>query len=348
MAKSVKLSDIAAKTGVSIVTVSKALSGQKGVSGSMRAKIQQIADEMGYKQPSAYRREKEEAARVRGYNLGVLIADHYLGKYESFYSHMYQQFSTEAGSKGCYCMLELVNRSDERSASVPMMIAKHSVDGIVVIGKLSDKYMDIILSSAIPIVGMDFYAKDDELDTIISDSYFGAYRMTNYLIDRGHRDIAYVGTIGATASITDRYMGYFKAMQENGFTPGPDRVIEDRSPVEMVIDEENYLLLPEKMPTAFVCNSDQTAGALINKLEAEGYRVPEDISVVGYDNFLPPGICDVRITSYEVDMKEMSKRAMDMICRKISGESYRRGANIVGGHIVEKASVRALAASQMK
>ena len=57
MAKSVKLSDIAAKTGVSIVTVSKALSGQKGVSESMRAKIQQIADEMGYKQPSEYRRE---------------------------------------------------------------------------------------------------------------------------------------------------------------------------------------------------------------------------------------------------------------------------------------------------
>ncbi len=348
MAKAVKLSDIAARTGVSIVTVSKALSGQKGVSEAMRAKIQQVADEMGYKQPSTYRREKEEAARARGYNLGVLIADHYLGKYESFYSHMYQQFSAEAGSMGCYCMLELVNREGERSAVTPVMITERRVDGIVVIGKLADKYMDMIAASGIPIVGMDFYTPDDGLDAIISDSYFGGYRMTKYLIDRGHRDIAYVGTIGATTSITDRYMGYLKAMQEHGLEVRADRVIEDRSKIDMVLDEENYLKLPDEMPTAFVCNSDQTAGAIINKLEAEGYRVPENFSVVGYDNFLPPGICDVRITSYEVDMKEMSGRAMEMICHKIAGESYRRGANIVGGRIVEKASVRALAASQMK
>ena len=65
MAKTVKLADIAERVGVSIVTVSKALSGQKGVSETMRARIQAIADEMGYKQPGAYRREMEEARKMR-------------------------------------------------------------------------------------------------------------------------------------------------------------------------------------------------------------------------------------------------------------------------------------------
>lgn len=339
MAKSVKLADIAERVGVSIVTVSKALSGQKGVSETMRARIQAIADEMGYKQPGAYRREMEEARKIRGYNLGVLIADYYLGKYESFYSQMYQQFATRAGSKGCFCLLELVSMEQEAELRIPMMLTENRVDGIVVIGRLSEDYLEKISASGIPMVGVDFYTQDDKLDSVISDSYFGGYRMTNYLFDKGHTQIAYVGTIGATTSITDRYMGYLKSLKEHGVEPRADWVIDDRSPVERILDEKN-IRLPEQMPTAFMCNSDQTAGMLINNLERAGYKVPRDISVAAYDNFLPPGICDVRITSYDVDMKEMAKRAVSMITHKIAGENYKQGTYIVGGHIVEKESVR--------
>ncbi|MCR5595608.1 MAG: LacI family DNA-binding transcriptional regulator [Lachnospiraceae bacterium] len=340
MAKTVKLADIAERVGVSIVTVSKALSGQKGVSETMRVRIQAIADEMGYKQPSAYRREQEEARKIRGYNLGVLIADYYLGKYESFYSQMYQQFATRAGSKGCFCLLELVSREQENEVRVPMMIADRRVDGIVVIGKLSTAYLKMLNESGIPLVGLDFYTSDDSMDSVISDSYFGGYRMTNYLIEKGHTKIAYVGTIGATTSITDRYMGYRKALNESGLDFRKDWVIDDRLKNNEGADTQGYINLPDEMPTAFMCNSDQTAGFLIDKLEKNGYQVPQDISVAAYDNFLPPGICDVRITTYEVDMKEMAKRAVSMITHKIAGESYKTGTYIVGGHIVEKDSVR--------
>ena len=342
MAKTVKLADIADRVGVSIVTVSKALSGQKGVSETMRARIQAIADEMGYKQPSAYRKEAEDARKSRGYNLGVLIADYYLGKYESFYSQMYQQFATRAGSKGCFCLLELISREQENEVRTPMMIADQRVDGIVVIGKVSDDYLEMLCDSGIPMVGMDFYTDDPGIDSIISDSYFGGYRMTNYLIGKGHTQIAYVGTIGATTSINDRYMGYLKALNEHGIEPRNDWIVEDRDLNEKVLDPGNFLKLPTDMPTAFMCNSDQTAGLLINKLEDAGYKVPDDISVAAYDNFLPPGICDVRITTYEVDMKEMAKRAVSMITHKIAGESYKQGTYIVGGHIVEKGSVSAI------
>ncbi|MCR4595254.1 MAG: LacI family DNA-binding transcriptional regulator [Lachnospiraceae bacterium] len=339
MAKTVKLADIAERVGVSIVTVSKALSGQKGVSETMRARIQAIADEMGYKQPGAYRREMEEARKMRGYNLGVLIADYYLGKYESFYSQMYQQFATRAGSKGCFCLLELVSMEQEAELRIPMMLTENRVDGIVVIGRLSEDYLEKISDSGIPMVGVDFYTQDDKLDSIISDSYFGGYRMTNHLFEKGHTQIAYVGTIGATTSITDRYMGYLKSLNEHGIEPRADWVIDDRSAVDRILDEKN-IRLPDQMPTAFMCNSDQTAGMLINILERAGYKVPRDISVAAYDNFLPPGICDVRITSYDVDMKEMAKRAVSMITHKIAGENYKQGTYIVGGHIVEKESVR--------
>lgn len=340
MGKAVKLADIAARVNVSTVTVSKALSGQKGVSEEMRARIQAIADELGYKQPSAYRREFEESKKNRGYNLGVLVADYYLGKYESFYSQMYQQFATRAGTKGCFCLLELVSAAQEKSVDVPMMIAEDRVDGVVVIGRLSNAYLEMISRSGIPMVGLDFYTGDPALDSVISDSYFGAYRMTNYLFEKGHTDIAYVGTVGSTTSITDRFMGYAKSLSEHGQDVKREWVIDDRDKETKILDAEKYLVFPKQMPTAFVCNSDQTAGCLISKLEEAGYKVPNDISVVAYDNFLPPGICDVRITTYEADMKEMAKRAVSMITHKIAGESYRQGTYIVGGRIVEKESVK--------
>lgn len=93
------------------------------------------------------------------------------------------------------------------------------------------------------------------------------------------------------------------------------------------------------MPTAFVCNCDLAASYLIRKLEGRGYRVPEDFSVVGFDNFLYPGLCDIGITTYEVDISEMARRAIHKIVRKISNENYTAGVFIVDGHVVIKDSV---------
>lgn len=95
MAKSVKLGDIAAIVGVSTVTVSKALSDQKGVSEELRAQIKQLADEMGYQSPSEIRKKTAK----KKYNIGVLIQEIYLGKYPSFYWQLYQVLNKKGGGK---------------------------------------------------------------------------------------------------------------------------------------------------------------------------------------------------------------------------------------------------------
>ena len=101
----------------------------------------------------------------------------------------------------------------------------------------------------------------------------------------------------------------------------------------------NMLRLPKNMPTAFVCNCDLTAGLLVRKLTENGYRVPEDISVVGFDNYLYPGLSDIQITTYEVDMEEMAEKSVRKLICKISNENYKQGIPIVEGHIVLKESV---------
>ena len=95
MAKAVKLADIAERVGVSTVTVSKALSGQKGVSEEDREKIRSIAEELGYQQPSAAKKSQNQ----KSYNIGILISERFLDKYESFYWQMYQAVATRATAK---------------------------------------------------------------------------------------------------------------------------------------------------------------------------------------------------------------------------------------------------------
>lgn len=336
MAKTVKLADIAEKVGVSTVTVSKALSGQKGVSEEMREKIKQLADELGYRSPSENKRQTTE----KQYNIGVIIQEVYLDKYDSFYLMMYQELNKRAVARGCFTLLESMSRESVLNNVMPLLVQEKKVDGLIVVGDMTQTYMEHLEAEAgIPVVCMDFYNDTINLDTVISNSFYGTYALTNYLFQMGHKKIAYVGTVGTTNSITDRYLGYAKSLLEHHIEVRKDYVIDDRDTKTGRMDLDKYYQLPEDMPSAFVCNCDLAASYLIRKLRANGYRVPEDISVVGFDNYLFPGLCDIGITTYEVNIGEMARRVVHKIVRKIANENYTAGVFIVDGHMVIKDSV---------
>lgn len=336
MAKAVKLSDIAERVGVSTVTVSKALSGQKGVSEEVREKIRSIAEDLGYQQPSAVRKSQNH----KNFNIGILISERFLVKYESFYWQMYQAVATRATAEECFTMLEVIGKAEEESSRMPKLVQERKVDGIIVIGKMMDAYLQHLNTEAgIPVIYLDYYNGREASDSVISNSYYGTYELTYYLYRMGHRKIAYVGTLLAMESITDRYFGYQKALLELGLEQKKGWVLDDRHIETGEIDTVNMLQIPKDMPTAFVCNCDLTASFLIKKLKDNGYRVPEDISVVGFDNYLYPGLSDIQITTYEVDLKEMAKKAVYNMISKISNENYKPGIHIVEGHMVLKESV---------
>ena len=339
MGKKVKLSDIASRFGVSNVTVSKALSGQKGVSEEMRAKIIQVADELGYKQPSAIRKEMNSTS----FNIAVLIHDRYFDKYDSFYLQVYQLLTTEAMKLGCFVMLEIIDVEMEQNYVMPKVLSEEKADGIIVLGRMAEYYLDFLNEhSNRPVVYMDFCNQRQNVDAVISDSFYGSYYLTNYLFEMGHEKIAFVGTVLETSSITDRYLGYVKSMMEHGKDIPKEYLIPDRPKNDKNMYTPSQLVLPHKMPTAFVCNCDLSASILIKRLRYEGYRVPEDISVVGYDNYLYPGLCDINLTTYEVDTIEMANKAIDLLRKKINKESYKSGINVVEGKLILGESVKDL------
>ncbi len=343
MSKSVRLADIAAKLNVSTVTVSKALSGQKGVSENMREKIKGLAKEMGYQPPAKVKLPKDG----KGYNIGVVISERYLDQQETFYWKMYQEVATGAVAEECFTMLEILNQQSEQEKAMPKLLIEDKVDGLIIIGLLKEDYLAMIQESIkVPLVCLDFYDRRHECDAVITDNYYGMYQLTNHLFEMGHTKIGYVGTLLYTGSITDRYFGYCKALLEHGQKVREDWVIEDRNRETGFREEGFEFKLPKEMPTAFACNCDITAGVLTEVLRKKGYRVPEDISIVGYDNYLYPGVCSLEITTYEVDIREMAFRAIQKLIKKMAGEVSKQGILIIEGRILLKESVKNLTCNE--
>lgn len=333
--KPVKMADIAEKLNVSTVTVSKALTGQKGVSDEMRVRIKELAREMGYKYTGQKDKQEEKS-----YNIGVLISNRYLDNSDSFYWKMYQEVAGLAMTQGVFTLLELLHEEDELEGRVPKLIEEDKVDGVIVIGKPGHGYEKNLEKKVNkPMVFLDFYDAELKTDSVISNSYLGAYILTNHLIRAGHKRIAYVGTLMVTDSVTDRYMGYCKALMENGLANDPELLINDRNLETGLRDAENTIELPENMPTAFVCNCDFIASLVIKQIRQKGLRVPEDVSVVGFDNYLYPGLCDIGITTYEVDIREMARKSLSILTKIMKGEPHGTGQNIVEGRLIEKDSV---------
>ncbi len=337
MAKGVRMADIAQRLGVSTVTVSKALADQKGVSEEMRERIKALAEEMGYRPPVSSRQETK-----RSYNIGVIMGEQYVEKYATFYWEFHQKIITCASQKNCYVIPEVLDSVRVKELEEPKLVQEDKIDGLIILGGIRTEYLRMLKKKCgVPVVYMDFYDKQLQGDCVISNSFYGAYYMTNYLFRMGHEKIGFVGTVLATESIMDRYLGYRKSLMEHGVQERADWVVKDRGDESSVFCYDR-IPLPRELPTAFVCNSDLTASRVVRSLLELGYRVPEDVSLVGYDDWLYPGLCDVPITTYSVDMPRMAETGIDMLVRRIEGDDSRCNMQIIEGEIVIRNSVRSL------
>lgn len=334
MPKTVTMADIAEKLNVSVVTVSKALADKEGVSDELRQKIKQAANELGYRYNVAAKSLKQGLT----YNVGIIIAERFIEVGASFYWQLYKKVADELMKLNYYAVFEILKLSDEQNAIVPKMVCDNKVDGIIVLGQVKKEYFNMIKSLSVPTVFMDFYEKDNTQDFVVTDNFYSMYFLTSYLIEMGHRDIGFIGNIKATSSIQDRYLGYMKALIENDidFNKCNQWYISDRTNDGVYTSFE----LPENLPTAFVCNCDKIAYELISKLAKKGYRVPDDISVVGFDNYVFAEERGIEITTIEVDMKAMAQTAVDIIMKRINHIKVKKGIRQISGKIILKNSVK--------
>lgn len=326
----VTMSDIAKALGVSTVTVSRALAGKEGVGDAMRESILRKAADMGYQSKLPAR------TQLNGESVGILLSCRFIGKGHTFYWEMYERVLESLSEYESYGILEPVKLEDEDAAVLPRLLRNGRVQALLLIGQLKPRYLQALLAAGLPTVQLDAYFAGSRLDTVISDGYYGMYAMTDYLLRRGHRRIAYVGSVGATSSITDRYFGYCRALQEWGIAVRQDWVISDRKEHEKVL-----LALPDDMPTAFVCNCDTVAYKLIQRLCESGFRIPDDVSVVGFDGFTLDPISPT-ITTYVVDMGSIARTGVEQLWARMENPERPPELRIIPGHLSEGESVKTI------
>ncbi|HEY8389378.1 MAG TPA: LacI family DNA-binding transcriptional regulator [Clostridia bacterium] len=334
MKSGIKMKDIAKELGISTVTVSKALADKDGVSEELRERIKQKAMEMGYKISSI-----SQAMRTgRQNNIGILICERYLEDH-SFYWSLYQYILLKLMKKQYFGILEILSGTDEKQLVMPKILMENKVDAIIAVGQFKKRYLNKLAEEcADKLMFLDFYDLRLPISSVAADNYNGGYEITRHLINSGHKDILYVGDIYATTSIMDRAMGYYKCMLEYECPIREHWYLSDRNDDGLIIEPD----FPEKLPTAFVCNSDNTANMLYHILTKKGYKIPEDISIVGFDNFSTGVPADIGITTMEVGREQLAQSAaelIDSILNKKTNETVRINLNF---KLIEKQSVKKL------
>lgn len=325
--KQITLVDIANVCGTSKVTVSKALAGKSGVSDELRRKIFEVAEDMGYVPV------KSSAAET----VGVLIPEKFINPNGSFYWALYNSLVQKLKNENISCIQENLTDEEEKNLIMPKFLTGKKTNAVISLGQLNCDYIKKLSDEAENIVLLDYYTPDIDADCIVTNGFLGGYKLTTYLISRGHKEIGFVGTRLATSSIFDRYMGYMKAMLEHNLPINENWIIDDRSAENELYEKISF---PSALPTAFVCNCDETAFKVIRDLKSRSLSVPDDISIVGYDNYLISEISDPPITTINVDSNEMAELTVGTLLERIKNPRLPSRMQVLSGKLVVKASVK--------
>lgn len=337
MKQNVNMRSIGQALGVSAVTVSKALAGRDGVSDALREQIFLKAQEMGYRYSLTARKLKDDSRDV-----GILIPDHFMGQGNSFYASLCKKLVQQLAEHNCFGVLGILSEQQELAGIYPDMLGGGRVSGLVILGQVRSDYIRMLESvgTNVPYICMDFYDERSNADAVVSDGLYGGYRLASHLIHMGHTRIGFVGSIKATSSIMDRYLGYYRSMLQHDLPMDPSWIVPDRNEHGVYIEGA----LPSPMPTAFVCNCDQIAMQFIRRLQGLGYRVPEDVSVVGYDDYVDSSADKPALTTFMVDQDALACKATEMIISKMQGRGDPMGRVVTSGHMIYRESVRDLRA----
>ena len=308
----VSMKDIAQECGVSVATVSKALNGQQDISEQTRQRIFEAVKEMGYTANSAARALKTN----RTYNLGILFIDlQNHGFMHEYFAATLNSFRIE--SERCGYDITFINSNvGHQNTSYLQHAMYRRLDGVAVIcADYQDPLVQELIYSDIPVVTLDhaFYNRA----AVLSDNMNGLETLVHYVYGRGHRRIAYI--YGNPTAVTEnRLRGFYRACEALELKV-PDEYLtecEYHEPASCYRATKQLLALPEP-PTCILFSDDYTWLGGMNAIREAGLRIPEDISVVGYDGVHLAQALNPPLTTWQQNTEELGRLAASMLIERI-------------------------------
>lgn len=333
------MKDISELCGVSIATVSKALNDQSDIGEETRARIKQVAKELGYFPNSSARALKTK----RTYNLGVLFVDEaQSGLTHDYFANVLNSFKKVAEGKGYDITFISAGNGGKKRMSYLERCRYRGFDGVVIACvDFENPEVEELVKSDIPLVTIDhtFYGRA----AVISDNVTGMKELLTYIIGQGHKKIAYIH--GADSAVTkNRLSSFFKTAEELGITV-PDEYIKEaayRSTKEAG-EATKELLKLKNPPTCILYPDDFSCFGGMNVIREKGLRIPEDISVAGYDGLRIGRHIEPKLTTLRQDTdaigEEAAKKLIDLIEKPRTTIIEQV---VIGGEVYEGKTVRKL------
>ncbi len=327
----VRLKDIAEVCGVSVATVSRALNGLTNENRERTSFICQTAHDMGYYPNAAARTLKTS----RSNNLGILYEDRMNHEY---FSSLFDELRREADAHGYD--LTFLGHGGNTETNYYEHARQRSLDGVIVVQVDYDAAGIIRLAtSSIPTVIVDHTY--DGCDCVTSDNRTSMEQIVRHVHARGHQRIAFIqGEKGAVSR--ERLAGFYKVCAELGIRVPVEFVREGHfhNPSDSAEIIRDLMQLDDR-PTCVLCPDDYSCLGALWLLEAQGIRVPEDISLVGYDGIRMSQMITPRLTTYRQDTVQIAKKVFSLITDAIdSPETHNPKQITVSGMLVEGETVR--------
>lgn len=332
----VSVKDIAARCKVSVATVSKALNGYNDISKEKRDYIKAAAKEMGYFPNSAAIALKTN----RTYNIGVLFIDGaHNGLTHEHFARVLQGIRSEAEARG-YDITFINNHISGRIMTYTEHCRYRGVDGVVIACiDFKDPEVVELVNSNIPVVTIDHVFQNTT--SVISDNTRGVYDLVHYIFDKGHRKIAFIHGEDSAVS-RDRLGSFYQTMEGLGLEV-PEGYIREcvYRDIKMSARQTAALLDLDKPPTCILYPDDFTAIGGINLIKQRNLKIPDDISIVGYDGISYAKILDPPLTTLEQDADGIGKSAAAHLIQMIEEPKATLTKRVViKGRILEGGSVK--------
>ncbi|MFH5884672.1 LacI family DNA-binding transcriptional regulator [Halalkalibaculum sp. DA3122] len=317
MSKNVSIKTIAKESGYSATTVSRVINGHTKkyrISDEAKEKILKIAKEYNYKaNPVAVNLRLKKS-----YTIGLVIPS----LDNPFFVNVTSLLNRELTKRGYNIILTESYDEPGTEKEMIMQLLERNVDGVLLIPSQGNtenvELLEETISSGVPILCIDRYIKNSKIPFITTDNQYGAYIGVKHLIENGHKKIACIQGLPDSTPSEDRKKGYLSALDE--FDLEPFYIGGDEFSYMCGYRETQILLQKKDLPTAIFAMSSNIALGVMKAVEENGYSIPEDLSIVGFDNYEFLDHIKVPLTSIAQPIDEISHIAVKVLLDYVDGK----------------------------
>jgi LacI family transcriptional regulator len=310
---STNIIEIAKQAGVSIATVSRALNNTGSIREKTRQKILNISRELNYK-PNPIARG---LSRKRTDTIGVILPE--LG--DEFFMDITHGIDEEAYRAKKYVLISSSHSQRNVIETLLEFMVSGRVDGVILmVPQLHKEAAELIRKSKHPLVMLNVCREIEDVVSFNIDNYQGAFTMTEHLVKHQYNKIAMIQGYPGNCDAEDRFLGYKDALEQNGRDFEEDLVIQGDFTIRSGYYGFIRLMSQKKKPDAVFAANDMMAIGIYEAARTSGIKIPDDVSVAGFDDINLSRLLLPRLTTVHVPIQELGSRAIQYLIKMIKGE----------------------------